>query len=113
MTDKEYINSISAMSTQNLLNNLEDFGYDNYYRDLYRATMRELKKRSCWHKVVDEGFPINNGWYICALTNDTTIWTRPMKFRQGTFVIPEDPRIFDGIAHRQVVAWMELTKYEE
>ena len=69
--------------------------------------------KQVWHKVADEGFPVNNGWYICALTDNEIIWTRPMKFRQDTFVIPEDPRIFDGIAHKQVIAWTELPKSEE
>ena len=46
MTDEEYIKNISSVSTEELFNSLEYYGYDSYYAVLWRATIEELKKRS-------------------------------------------------------------------
>ena len=45
MTDKEYIKNISSISTEDLFNSLEYYGYDSYYAELWEATIEELKKR--------------------------------------------------------------------
>ena len=45
MSDEEYIKNISSISTEELFNSLEYYGYDSYYSDLWRATIEELKKR--------------------------------------------------------------------
>lgn len=125
MSDKEQIKEMSynlnlVMDYDSYIYS-EDCGYgEESYADIevhYDKMAKELIDKGwtkqVWHKVADEGFPVNNGWYICALTDDTIIWTRPMKFRQSMFVVPEDPRIFDGIAHKQVIAWTELPKYKK
>lgn len=46
MSDEEYIKNISSVSTEELFNSLEYYGYDSYYTVLWRATIEELKKRS-------------------------------------------------------------------
>ena len=46
MSDEEYIKNISSISTEELFNSLEYYGYDSYYNDLWRATIEELKKRA-------------------------------------------------------------------
>lgn len=45
MTDKEYIENIDKIDTDELFDNLEYFGVDGYYQDVWRATIEELKKR--------------------------------------------------------------------
>ena len=45
MTDKEYIENIDKVDTNTLFENLEYYGFDSYYRDLWYATIEELKKR--------------------------------------------------------------------
>ena len=45
MTDKEYLENISTVDTDVLFENLESYGCDSYYRDLWYATIEELKKR--------------------------------------------------------------------
>ncbi len=45
MSDEEYIKNISSISTEELFNSLEYYGYDSYYSELWRATIEELKKR--------------------------------------------------------------------
>lgn len=45
MSDKEYIKNISSISTEDLFNSLEYYGYDSYYAELWEATIEELKKR--------------------------------------------------------------------
>ena len=45
MTDKEFIDSIQNISTERLFEELEYFGCDGYYKDLWRATLNELKRR--------------------------------------------------------------------
>lgn len=46
MTDEEYINNISSISTEELFHELAYYGCDTYYADLWRATIEELKKRA-------------------------------------------------------------------
>lgn len=46
MNDEEYIKNISSVSTEELFNALEYYGYDSYYAVLWKATIEELKKRS-------------------------------------------------------------------
>lgn len=45
MTDKEYIENIDKVDTDTLFANLEYYGFDSYYKDLWYATIEELKKR--------------------------------------------------------------------
>ena len=45
MNNEEYIKNISSVSTEELFNSLEYYGYDSYYAVLWRATIEELKKR--------------------------------------------------------------------
>lgn len=54
MTDKEYIETIPQRSTSYLLDKLDSYGHDSYYRQLYNATMSELVKRAMWYKVEDK-----------------------------------------------------------
>lgn len=45
MSDKEYIENIDKVDTDTLFENLEYYGCDGYYKDLWYATIEELKKR--------------------------------------------------------------------
>ncbi len=45
MTDEEYIKNIDKIETDKLFENLKYYGFDGYYRDLWYATINELKKR--------------------------------------------------------------------
>lgn len=45
MTDKEYISNIRKIETDELFQQLESFGYDPYYGDLWVAVVDELKRR--------------------------------------------------------------------
>jgi len=44
-TDADFIANISKVDTDELFNQLEWYGCDNYYYDLWRAVIEELKKR--------------------------------------------------------------------
>ena len=45
MTDKEWIAQIKIVSNKELLNALENCGYDSYYSDIYNAVLDELERR--------------------------------------------------------------------
>jgi hypothetical protein len=45
MTDEEYISNIRKIETDELFQQLESFGYDPYYGDLWVAVVDELKRR--------------------------------------------------------------------
>lgn len=45
MTDKEWIAKIKTISNKELLNALENCGYDSYYSDIYNAVLDELERR--------------------------------------------------------------------
>ena len=45
MTDAEWIRNIKKTSNKELFEMLEYCGCDNYYRDLWEATIEELKRR--------------------------------------------------------------------
>ena len=45
MTDKEWIAQIKIVSNKELLNALENCGYDSYYGDIYSAILEELQRR--------------------------------------------------------------------
>jgi hypothetical protein len=64
MSDEEYIKNISSVSTEELFDALEYYGYDSYYAVLWRATIEELKKRS---ENRPKGRWIRtNGTYYCS-----------------------------------------------
>lgn len=45
MTDDEYVKNISNISNEELFDNLEDIGHDMYYDRIWKATIKELKRR--------------------------------------------------------------------
>ena len=45
MTDKEWMKNIKNISNKELFDSLEHFGFDSYYKDLWYATVKELKRR--------------------------------------------------------------------
>jgi hypothetical protein len=103
----------------NLVMDYNEYSYGDHTRVEfeYSKMAKELIDKGwtkiVWHKVADNDLPIKDDWYICTLTDGKVTWARPMKFRQNTFVIPEDPRVFDGIAHKQVIAWADCPEYKE
>lgn len=44
-TDKDFIDNIDKVDTDELFDQLEWYGCDGYYRDLHSAVLEELKKR--------------------------------------------------------------------
>lgn len=52
--------------------------------------------------------PEENTWYICALTDGEEEWSRPMLFKKGKFIIPEDHPLLQAVANKQVYAWTKL-----
>ncbi len=45
MSDKEWIEQIGMISNRALWNTLIYCGHDNYYDDIYKATVKEIKRR--------------------------------------------------------------------
>ena len=45
MTDKEYIANIKNVSSKELIDDLIYYGVDNYYYDLWKATLKEVARR--------------------------------------------------------------------
>ena len=45
MTDKEWIEQIEAVSNEELYNSLLYCGHDDYYNNIYRAVVKEIKRR--------------------------------------------------------------------
>ena len=43
--DNDFITNISSVDTDELFKQLEWYGYDSYYSDLWKAVIEELKKR--------------------------------------------------------------------
>ena len=80
MTDKEFIDSIKDISTEELFEQLEWYRCDPYYADLWRAVICELKRRMGVKKkmklVIDVPNQIidmvcNTGTYGCYRFNST------------------------------------------
>lgn len=72
MTDEEYISNIRKIGTDELFQQLESFGYDPYYGDLWVAVVDELKRR-IEERPQGEWIFIDNevGWDVCSNCN----WT--------------------------------------
>ena len=45
MTDKEWIKNLPKESNEKLIEDLEYFGCDGYYKDLWRCALNELERR--------------------------------------------------------------------
>ena len=45
MTDKEYIENIKSLTSRELIEELEYFGCDPYYYDLWEVILKEVKCR--------------------------------------------------------------------
>ena len=45
MTDKEFVENIGTIATEELLDTLAYIGCDVYYKDFYFPTIEELKRR--------------------------------------------------------------------
>ena len=45
MTDKEYLENLKNLSNRELIEQLEYCDCDTYYRDLWEAIIKELKRR--------------------------------------------------------------------
>lgn len=53
MNDRYYIANIKNIPTEELFKDLENYGFDSYYKDLWYATTQELKRR-CEDRVQGE-----------------------------------------------------------
>lgn len=124
MNDEEYIKNISSISTEELFNSLEYYGYDSYYADLWRATIDELKKR-IEERPQDEWIPVGERLpegKIDPMTNDfelalcSTVWdvVRPYKFGKPIGHAKAHFWSGGGIMDDYVIAWMPLPEpYKE
>lgn len=45
MTDKEYVERIKRLTSKELIEQLEYFGCDPYYGDLWEVTLKEVERR--------------------------------------------------------------------
>lgn len=52
MTDREFIDSIETMATEELFDELENIGCDGYYRDIWSSILVELEHRI---KALEQG----------------------------------------------------------
>ena len=112
MTDKEYVKTISQRSTSQLLEDLYDYGYDNYYRDLYNVTMLELKKRATWYKVEDKLPEYCRIVLVAMHFYDTVVYHLASLHNSND----KDWWAFDTdlIAHEDdIIAWTYIPLYEE
>ena len=45
MADKEWIANLKNETTEEIIENLYDFGCDGYYRDLWECLIKEIERR--------------------------------------------------------------------
>lgn len=69
MTDKEYVKELKNFTTEKLITQMEYFGVDPYYTEVWEPTLKEIERRL---KIADEALKSGDWGYTNTPTNTPT-----------------------------------------